>query len=404
MGNLRHEPRLLFARRTKRILLCLVAATSLVLLTNCGFSQRRIERLTDIDRCPAETPVRASVTGILTYVDPATRVAFVQDGATGARMEIIGDLSHLEQGQAVRVSGAAIRRDSERQIHDAAVIAGALSVLPEAVKIGISDFGKSSFESRLVSLTARVEGARIDKSKLELQLAAGDAEVKARVRMYRGAQFRELIGSEVRVTGVMTTGLDFSGQPVLRELWLQSFGQISVVQPGVTPQSLALETVAGIGGKNPPRGSPVRLLGTIEQGPDGIRLKDNSGSIPIRVATDSMPLPGRVAEVHGFVTKGPTGLYVRNANVQNLAAIGVGRPDLTRLSDVRRTPSDVAASGLPVHIRGIVTYHDPSTYVLFVQDDTAGIYVSCHGGPGRQPRPVTWWTWWETPVPESLLR
>jgi signal transduction histidine kinase/ActR/RegA family two-component response regulator len=52
-----------------------------------------------------------------------------------------------------------------------------------------------------------------------------------------------------------------------------------------------------------------------------------------------------------------------------------------RVAEIRAlTPKD-AARGYPVRLRGVVTYYDRAAPDLFVQDETAGIYVTCDQPP-----------------------
>ena len=48
-------------------------------------------------------------------------------------------------------------------------------------------------------------------------------------------------------------------------------------------------------------------------------------------------------------------------------------------AQIRILPPAEAAKGLPVHLKGVVTYYDAAAPDLFVQDATAGIYVACDG-------------------------
>src|SRR6185436_10605244 len=57
---------------------------------------------------------------------------------------------------------------------------------------------------------------------------------------------------------------------------------------------------------------------------------------------------------------------------------------LDRVEQIRRLPPDEAARGLPVRLRGVVTYYDPVNVELFVQDSTGGIYVDCDEPPVLQ--------------------
>src|SRR5579872_5612969 len=50
---------------------------------------------------------------------------------------------------------------------------------------------------------------------------------------------------------------------------------------------------------------------------------------------------------------------------------------LDRISQVRGLSAEEAARGLPVLLRAVVTYYDPASLELFVQDASGGIYVRC---------------------------
>jgi two-component system, sensor histidine kinase and response regulator len=54
-------------------------------------------------------------------------------------------------------------------------------------------------------------------------------------------------------------------------------------------------------------------------------------------------------------------------------------PTLTTVEQVRNLTAEEAAKGYPVQIRGIVTYYDRHWFVLFVRDETAGIFVAAFG-------------------------
>lgn len=77
--------------------------------------------------------------------------------------------------------------------------------------------------------------------------------------------------------------------------------------------------------------------------------------------------------------------HVRLAKVVAIALICSGTPNtalakvktLEHVAEVRVLPPNQASQGLPVRVRGVVTYHDPSLPDLFVQDSSGGIYVDC---------------------------
>src|SRR5579859_691781 len=52
-----------------------------------------------------------------------------------------------------------------------------------------------------------------------------------------------------------------------------------------------------------------------------------------------------------------------------------GKRTLTHAAEVRSLSPQDAAKGIPVHLRAVVTYYDPAMNDIFIQDDTAGLYV-----------------------------
>lgn len=62
-------------------------------------------------------------------------------------------------------------------------------------------------------------------------------------------------------------------------------------------------------------------------------------------------------------------------------------PLLTRASDAQTLTFEEAERGHPVRLRAVVTYYDPTWNMLFVQDETGGIYVNMEGQPDHQLMP-----------------
>src|SRR5439155_27088804 len=90
---------------------------------------------------------------------------------------------------------------------------------------------------------------------------------------------------------------------------------------------------------------------------------------------------GETVDVVGFATvTDDEGLSLQEALVHDHAAPPTpratpGLPTLTTADAVRRLSPSEAERAYPIHLQAVVTYNDPETRLLFVQDDTAGIYV-----------------------------
>lgn len=60
-------------------------------------------------------------------------------------------------------------------------------------------------------------------------------------------------------------------------------------------------------------------------------------------------------------------------------------PELTKVQQIRALEPSEAGRGYPIRVRGVITFHDPGTYLTFVQDDSGGIYVAADRGELRTP-------------------
>jgi signal transduction histidine kinase len=60
-------------------------------------------------------------------------------------------------------------------------------------------------------------------------------------------------------------------------------------------------------------------------------------------------------------------------------------PELTKVQQVRGLEPSEAGRGYPVRVRGVITFHNPGTYLTFVQDDSGGIYVAAERNEFRTP-------------------
>ncbi|MDQ5836550.1 MAG: ATP-binding protein, partial [Acidobacteriota bacterium] len=58
-----------------------------------------------------------------------------------------------------------------------------------------------------------------------------------------------------------------------------------------------------------------------------------------------------------------------------------GLPTLTRVEEFGKLPREELKRGYPVRLRGVITYYDPSWNLLFIQDETGGLYVAPQGLP-----------------------
>lgn len=93
-----------------------------------------------------------------------------------------------------------------------------------------------------------------------------------------------------------------------------------------------------------------------------------------------------IASVHAyslFCSLGLGFLFAAEASVagQVLPFGTQDLPVLKKATEVRQLSEQEARRGYPVQLRGVVTYYDRDWFLLFVQDSTAGIFISPEKAP-----------------------
>lgn len=128
----------------------------------------------------------------------------------------------------------------------------------------------------------------------------------------------------------------------------------------------------------------VRVRGVIAEKTAGsvFQLRDSTGTIQVQSRATSPVAKGDSTEVIGVRAENADAVYLRNAVLHALGHPGertapsANRQSLrTTAASVLQLPGKEARREYPVRIEGVVTYVDPSWQILFVQDETAGIFV-----------------------------
>ena len=233
------------------------------------------------------------VAGHLTYVAPEERVAYIQDATHGIAIVLGPEGLAAAPGDYVTLAGRVEGTRALAHLTHARVIAAAKSSLPDPPFADPDVFSAGSLNATRVKMAARVQGATRVGPGLSLTFTSRGYEMLAHVRDAGRLQAADLIGSDIRLRGV--------------------------VEPG--------------------KGTPDRVPG---------------GQVLVPSA----------AEIE----------FVHHAAAASPASPGPQGP-LTSVAAVRGLAPADAARGLPVHVRGRITYHDGLWTVMFVQDASSGIFV-----------------------------
>ena len=116
----------------------------------------------------------------------------------------------------------------------------------------------------------------------------------------------------------------------------------------------------------------------------GSSFHDGTGSLNVEFGFAGTVRLGDDVEVAGFPRSNARGVYLDSANTvaETISAAGdASIPVLTSIRQVRSLAPNEAKRRYHVHVRATVTYYDPAGYIVFVEDQNDGIYVSPHELP-----------------------
>jgi signal transduction histidine kinase/CheY-like chemotaxis protein len=348
-----------------------------------------IQQVRDLSPEQVRAGVRVRLRGTVTYFDPSIDVVYVQDATGGIAVDTIEDRRVWGPGQIVEVSGlAAAGGAAPRVIQPNLKVIGG-GPLPEAMPIPAGGVDIRLFEYRRASIDGVVHSAFFEANgKLSLIIDAGGRNVSARVVAFPTGDSLTLVGTRLRVTGVASTTLDVSGNVVDLRMRAASPEDVIVHRPGVAPQLLPVSAIGKFRAMTPAAlpDDLVRIRGRRLDAASGSShvVDDGTGKIRVVLAPYSPRLAGTEADLAGFLKYDAGSLVLEAASpVPPVQPTESGHNNehavLTEIREFHHLNAVDARRELPIHVRGTVTYFDPLTNNMFVQDSTEGTYVFTNG-------------------------
>ncbi len=339
-------------------------------------------RLTDLGRPgPGANGNLVRVRGSVTYCDPASAYMVIQDGDRGVGVRIPVETTALRTGQRVELNG----RPRGEHFFDASAVRVIDEDRPLApIELTGDEFAIPNENPRRVAVRGVIRATNREGGRLVLYLRAGNHRFRVYVRESPGGPeaWERLIDSDVRVVGVAVALFDQAPKkrPIGNKLVVHRIDDIEVVRPGPTrPFALPLTPGSAI-----PAASEHRIrvrgqaTGPVVEGNLELNVDDTKVRVP--VGADYVARADQPFEVVGFPTRQDGRVVLEDAVVRGFAPRVDAEdselvPVLTTVAEVRRLTKTEAERKLPVRLRATVTYHQPSSSVLFVHDGREGIYV-----------------------------
>lgn len=337
---------------------------------------------------PLNTRVRLA--GVVTYIDETGKRFWIQDETGGMPIPVDPGPLGLTVGQIVGVSGLKTAHYDPnfgpRSIALANIKIGSSTdrvSLPIPLPVSLTQFpsaDKNGIQIQISGVVHRVSTST--SARTEIDIATTGPELPLIVPG-PAADYSALVNASVRAIGIPET---FSGPAprttVEHRLWIASRDNLQVIEQ---PRATSLYTVRRLYADPAVRsGHLVRIRGRVlESAPHSILIDDAPGTIDCQFEQGAAPPAGATVEVEGFPTWDGLRISLQRARIRSIPAPAVPaaapRDLIQTVRAIRNLSAEKANLALPVRIRGVITYIDSVWRQLYVQDNTAGIYVKYNG-------------------------
>lgn len=329
---------------------------------------------------------RVDMEGVVTYSDPSWGLLFVQDETGGLSLNAETAESMPSVGQRVRLEG--VVGSPSVSIDSLRIESLGPDSLPTPASHPPDQLTLGKHGGNWVAVEGIVRTVELEAERLLLTLDNGATDLPVQVLNHSDVGYESLVGARVRVRGAVGAHWSAAEQEVSGvQLQVPSLQQVDVTQAARERPQHSIGAV-----REAPLSEPgVRVRGAVTEKTGGslFHLRDATGSIRVQPRAQSLVDVGDSAEVIGFRTEGSDRVYLRSAVVhpldpppQDSTAASASTPPLTAAESVLDLSRTEAQRPYPVQLEGVVTYTDPAWQILFVQDETAGIFV--------MPDSVTW--------------
>ncbi len=368
----------------RRLLLC-CAFGVVTILGGCHRTPREIHSVAELRRLGFDdlrNQVVVRIRGYITMSNRGWNVMILQDEAgDGARLEST-DFS-VPVDQLVEVTGFAAASGNTPAIAKPKVTWLSSQKPPQPRRIQLSQILDPSLQYARVVVPGVIRSTVMDLSNRTSALVKfGDTTVHVRALNHFADDPDSLVDDDVQLTGVVEASYDVYGKPTNPTLWVSRVGGIVKERTAPPIYTLPVRTIAELAryavGTLPRH--RIRLQGRVFTDASGAKifLNDGTGELPLTLAPLNPLCTGNGVDAVGFLMRKDGKLVLDDAAVSRFSQSGPSAThlrELTTVAQLHELMPAVAAREYPVHIHGVLTYFDPKSALLFIQDATGGTFV-----------------------------
>ncbi|HEX7071845.1 MAG TPA: response regulator, partial [Rhodothermales bacterium] len=351
------------------------------------------EQIRSLRTVESRSGIPVQIEGTVVSYDERRARLVLQDEHGGIVVDLSTANVPVHRGQLVRVQGVTAPGDPVPLVIRPLVQVLDYVDLPEPVAASAADLGRPELQSRLVSFEGVIRALNIDpEGQLAMTVASEGKTVQIPVLETAQVRYRDLLDARVRLVGVPASVFDVRRQPFRLQLALQQLDDLEILEAGARDPFAAKPVPIGRLLDSEPSDlgeHRVHVRGIVQSWESGGHVRVSDGPHEIRLQTAQMtPIQvGDTVDVAGFPESTEDGVMLAQATLRptnwaapsRLEARRAAVKTLTNTAQIRALTFEQASMGHPVRMQGVVTYYSPDRFLLFVQDETGGIYVSPHG-------------------------
>jgi signal transduction histidine kinase len=266
----------------------------------------RVAQVLELSPKQAQSNLPVCIRGIVTCYDPGM-VLFVQDETGGVFVYYTGDRLHLRPGEYVEITGVAKPGRYSPIIEPQQIrpLEAGLSVTPR--RVSLARIYLEGLDAQWVETDGVVRSQEISNNRLNLELAESPYRVSVWIPDYQGYERLNLVGSSVRVRGVVGASMSDRGQPTKFQVFASTLADITIQRSAPAdlfsgPPSLIRDLATYRARKGMEGIARAQGIVTLHWPGRALFIQDSTGGLKVQSKQLVEGLaPGTVVEVAGFL-------------------------------------------------------------------------------------------------------